>query len=105
MDPDGPEGRTRHTWGLPEEGGTLMPRARVLIATGDDTSFMLYRIAADGEFGGDTWHETLDDVKHQVEWEYQDAVSDWHEIPGAVSDHDWHEFAARLAKGEIEASD
>jgi len=66
---------------------------------------MLYRIAADGEFGGDTWHETLDDVKHQVEWEYQDAVSDWHEIPGAVSDHDWHEFAARLAKGEIEASD
>jgi hypothetical protein len=66
---------------------------------------MLYRIAADGQFGGDTWHETLDDLNHQVDWEYQGAVSEWNEIPLSVSDQDWYKFAVRLAKGEIEPPD
>jgi len=80
-----------------------MPPARVLMVMGDATSFMLYRVAADGEDAGDTWHQTLEDVMHQVEWEYQGAVSEWWEMPSSVLDQDCYRFGVELAEGRNNA--
>jgi hypothetical protein len=57
---------------------------------------MLYRYTAHGDFGGDTWHETLDDAKRQAVLEYGDALGDWMPVPDDVSDME--EFAITAAR-------
>ena len=52
---------------------------------------MLYRYTAQGDFGGDTWHETVDDAKNQAMFEYGDALGEWIAVPDDTSDT--HEFA------------
>ena len=87
--PDGPV-RTRHTMGLPPEltGGVDlrpdMPRADVVLIEDDGDSAMCYRYAGNGGFGGDTWHESLEDALSQLEFEYGAAVGDWREVPAGV---------------------
>lgn len=34
----------------------------------------LERFSVDADFGGDTWHETVEDAKHQAVFEYGEAV-------------------------------
>lgn len=81
------ESRTKHYWGLPPQlpGGndtrTLMPRAQVLIITDEASGIMLYRFTASGEFAGDTWHQNLDDAKHQAVYEYGEALGEWQPVP------------------------
>jgi hypothetical protein len=48
--------------------------------------FMLYRFDAEGGFAGDTWHQSLDDAKHQAEYEYADAIRRWIVVPPAIED-------------------
>jgi hypothetical protein len=85
------EPRTQHYWGLPPQmtGGndirTLMPRARVLIITDEESGIMLFRFSASGEFAGDTWHQNLDDAKHQATYEYGDALGEWQSVPEDTS--------------------
>jgi hypothetical protein len=47
---------------------------------------MLYRYTLDRAFGGDTWHETLEDALEQAIREYGEAVEEWHAIPLGVTD-------------------
>ena len=66
---------------LDEDGNTveeLMPPARMLILMRDpDDEWGLYRYGAEGEFAGDTAHDSYDDAIHQVTFEYGSAVGEW----------------------------
>jgi hypothetical protein len=46
--------------------------------------FFLYSYPKDGAIAGDTWHLTLDDAKHQAQFQF--AISDWADVPEAVTD-------------------
>ena len=45
---------------------------------------MLFRYTAEGEFGGDTWHPSLDAAREQVEYEYEEALGEWVHVPAGV---------------------
>jgi hypothetical protein len=78
------EPRTRHYLGVDR-----MPAAAVLVIQPgkplDDGVFLL-RHAADGSFGGDTWHLDLEEAKGQAEFEYPGVAFEWHEIPRDIAD-------------------
>ena len=81
----------RHLVGLPAElaPGTpreVLPPADFVVLEADDTGFYLYRYSIRDEFGGDTWHQTLEDAYHQAEYEFGITDSDWFEVPVGVPD-------------------
>ena len=84
--------RVKHYRGFPPEltGGkdarVLLPVARVIVLELKLSGAYLYRYAADASFGGETWHPTIDDAKHQARFEFGDAMSDWQEIPSDADD-------------------
>jgi hypothetical protein len=87
--------RVRHYIGLPPEltraeaGRTLLPQASVLVLEPDPDAggaMMLFRYTGEGEFAGDTWHECIEDAKHQAAFEYGDSVGEWIEIPAGVEE-------------------
>lgn len=79
--------RTRHLIRRGRGLDTLMPPAQVvLMELAPDGSAQVYRFTLDGEFGGDTWHETRADAEHQLEYEYGDAIGKWAEVPPEVAD-------------------
>jgi hypothetical protein len=86
------EGRTSHYTGTaPDPSGafetrTKMPRASVLLIERSQHGVYVIRYAANGRFAGDTWHETIEDAKHQVAYEFGDSVSDWKEVPVDIND-------------------
>ena len=90
-----------HKIGLPDGPQTAMPFPEVLFLEDDATSCMLYRYTADGQFGGDTWHQTLEEAKHQAEFEYGEAFGPWLLVPEIESDG--HEYAISYAKTRREA--
>lgn len=67
----------------------------VLLVSEDDTSAMVFRYTAHGEFGGDTYHESVEDAKEETEAEYEDALLEWEDVPDDVTDA--HAFAVRYA--------
>lgn len=74
-------GRTRHTLGHlgptgPEETGEFPPAAFVEIES-DGSGFFLMRYDADGEFSGDTWHQSLEEAKEQAHFEFGITNTDW----------------------------
>jgi hypothetical protein len=79
------ERHTRHTESAGVVGELveteLMPWPAVLVLESSGSDAMLFRYDALGNFSGDTWHESVDDGKGQASWEYQDLLSDWHEVP------------------------
>jgi hypothetical protein len=65
------DGRPQTATGLPDPD-------RIEIVPGDSAgTFMIYRYTDDGEFCGDTWHESLGDAFHQAEYEYGLRESDF----------------------------
>ena len=91
---------TIHFRGVPEDmagaGMEPMPHPDVVLLEGHPDGPMMYRYTAQGEFGGDTWHETLDDAKKQAMFEYGDALGEWMPVPTEASDA--HEFAITAAR-------
>lgn len=70
-----------------ESLGDWFPLARILIMdVTDNDGIYLYRFAVDGREGGDTWHETVEDAKHQAEFEYEGEAGDWLPVPEGVTD-------------------
>jgi hypothetical protein len=67
------------------EGRVLLPAAQVLVIRLGESDSMLYRYLLDGTFVGDTWHETLDGAKQQVDFEYV-LASPWRDVPPEVAD-------------------
>lgn len=85
-----------HKIGLPDGPQITMPFPDVLFLEGDETSYMLYRYTEDGRFGGDTWHQTLEEATHQAEFEYGEALGSWLVVPAI--ELDGHEYAISYAK-------
>jgi hypothetical protein len=89
-----------HTANHPMEPEKMLPVADVvLVVSEDDSSAMVFRYTAHGEFGGDTFHTSLDDAKEETEAEYDDALLPWEEVPEDVADA--HVFAVRYALSRL----
>lgn len=46
----------------------------------------LFRHDAQGQFGGDTWHQSVQDARDQATFEYPGTVIDWREVPSDIED-------------------
>lgn len=84
------EPKVKHYLGMPPEltGGkdlreSLKPADLVVIEEKEDGVFLI-RFTADGEDVGDTWHMTVEDAKHQAQFEYGDLLAEWIEVPADV---------------------
>jgi hypothetical protein len=90
------ERRAAHTAGFPLDPEKMLPLADVvLVVSDDDGGAMLFRYTAHGEFGGDTWHTTVDEAREQAAYEYGDALVPWIDVPSEVADA--HAFAIQYA--------
>jgi hypothetical protein len=88
--------KTRHAVGLPPglglplEGAgapTVLPWPRVLLLEEDDRGdYLMFRYAADGVFGGDTWHDSTESAERQARYEYGEALGEWRAVPEDVGD-------------------
>jgi hypothetical protein len=85
--------RTRHTLGFPPEltrvtnGAPQLPSPDVLVIEEEcEGNVFLYRMTRSGEAGGDTWHQSINDAKHQAEYEYGDVLGEWKVVPDDVLD-------------------
>ena len=88
------------TQGFPIDASQMLPTADVvLLVTGPDQDAMLFRYTAHGEFGGDTWHPSLESAREQVEYEYEDAVGEWVHVPEGVTDP--HAYAVQYASERL----
>ena len=64
-----------------------LPSPDVLVITQEsEGSVFLYRLTRAGESGGDTWHQSIDDAKHQAEYEFGEALGKWRVVPDDVAD-------------------
>jgi hypothetical protein len=89
LDPNLP---SRQFVGLPPElteGEDLrrpLPAPDVLLIEARADGVFLERFTVNSAFGGDTWHETVEDAKRQAVFEYAEAVGEWHDVPDTVGD-------------------
>ena len=90
------ERRVTQTSGFPIEASKMLPAPDVILLIADgDPGAMLFRYTVDGEFGGDTWHDSLDSAREQVEYEYEDALGEWVHVPEDVENA--HGYAVQYA--------
>jgi hypothetical protein len=65
-----------HRTGLPTEpshSDRVLPSAALVIlhqAEAPDKGFFLFRYSGAGDDAGDTWHQSVDDAKHQTDFEF-----------------------------------
>ena len=98
------ERRVTQTQGFPIDADKMLPTADViLLVAGDDPGAMLFRYTAEGEFGGDTWHPSLESAREQVAYEYEDALGEWVHVPTDVEDA--HGYAIRYAAERLNSRD
>lgn len=62
------------------------PAAMFLLIEEDPSGVFLYGFGENGECITDTWHLTVDDAKHQADFEYEGTVLHWTEVPESVPD-------------------
>lgn len=97
--------RTIHFEGLPagllenQEEPRTLPSPDVLVIEETSDGVFLYRYDREGEFGGDTWHESIEEAKEQAGFEYGDLVEEWREVPEGIDaiDHGIALASGRLA--------
>lgn len=100
------ERRITQTQGFPIDESKLLPIPDViLLIAGPEPGAMLFRYTAHGEFGGDTWHPSLESAREQVDYEYEDSVGEWIHVPPDVEDpHAWAvQYAADRLNGRDDA--
>jgi hypothetical protein len=71
---------------------------RVVVASQQADGVFLYRYGAEGDFAGDTWHQSLEDAHRQAEFEYGPALGGWYEIPDHIPDRGVAEFAVSAVR-------
>ena len=88
-----------HTTNFPLDPAKMLPPADVLLlVAGQDPESpgaMLFRYTAHGEFGGDTWHTSVDAAREHAIYDYSDALGDWIDVPDEVQDA--HGYAVQYA--------
>ena len=99
----GIQARVRHVVGFPPELTSgqdetdLLPMPDILVIDeASKGSVFLYRLSRSGEPCGDTWHQSIDDARHQAEYEYGDALGTWQHVPDDASDP--QEFAVAAVR-------
>ena len=93
------ERRAAHTAGYPLDPDKMLPVADVILLIADKPGAMLFRYTAHGEFGGDTWHETVADAEEQSTFEYGGSLLSWLDVPDDVVDA--HAFAVSYAADHL----
>lgn len=94
------ERRATHTGNFPLIPEKMLPLADVIVLVADDDpGAMLFRYTAHGEFGGDTWHLTIEEAQESAIYEYGEALQDWLGVPDDISDA--HEYAIRYAADRL----
>jgi hypothetical protein len=79
--------KVRHYSGMPPEASEgedvrwQMPSPSGLLIEAKDDGVFLYRFAADGQFAGDTWHESVSDAQEQASFEFEMCHSKWIVVP------------------------
>jgi len=90
------ERRITQTQGFPIDPSKMLPSPDViLLVAGPEPGAMLFRYTVSGEFGGDTWHSSLDAAREQVEYEYEEALGEWVHVPAGVENA--HAYAVQYA--------
>ena len=93
--------RIRQLKGLPppltggQDQRAEMPWPRIVVIEEKPDGIFLYRFAQDGTFAGDTWHQSLEDAKHQALAEYGDTLHSWEQVP--PTEPDAAQYALRRA--------
>lgn len=77
----GSTGKTKHTVGEFIEGKlvpiTFLPVPSWVEISKEDGAFYLFHFDAEGVCFADTWHRTLDEAKHQAEFEFGISEAEW----------------------------
>ena len=63
-----------------------LPQAQVLLIEDRVDGVYLFRFTKNGDYAGDTWHQSIDDAQGQAEYEYQVQAVDWYPIPQNATD-------------------
>jgi hypothetical protein len=61
----------------------------------EEGGYSLERVTANGGFGGDTWHGTLEDAHHQARFEFGEFLGEWFGVPESA---DAFEFGAEVLR-------
>ena len=69
-----------------EDRRTALPFARLLLIEQRANDIFLFRFTEEGDYAGDTWHQSVEEAKKQAEFEYNVSVDDWQKIPSDVKD-------------------
>jgi hypothetical protein len=72
------------------------PRVLILVEEPDET--MLFRYTGEGDFAGDTWHQSAADARDQAAFEYTSSLGTWQEIPDTVRLGTEVEYALRAVE-------
>lgn len=81
----------KHYGGLPASLGSGEPQVSLplpdfLVIEETKEGFYLFRYTKAGDFGGDTWHQSLQDAKDQATFEFKDSLTNWREVPSHIED-------------------
>jgi hypothetical protein len=78
--------RVRHYYGMPDAPDRIeMPQPTLVLMDESSAGVSLIRLTSTGEFCGDTWHQTLDDARNQLAFEFE-SVGTFQPIPADVTD-------------------
>jgi hypothetical protein len=94
--------RITQTAGFPIDPSKIPPAPDVIVLIADaDSGAMLFRYTVHGEFGGDTWHPSVDDAREHAIYDYSDALGEWVDVPAEVEDA--HAYAVHYAAERLKS--
>jgi hypothetical protein len=76
--------------------GEGFPRPEVVFIDDSESGWFLFQYTLAGQFGGDSWHESLEQAKAQANYEHGATLGDWIPVPNDV---DPIEFARQRVIG------
>ncbi|MDE1152779.1 MAG: hypothetical protein PW788_09605 [Micavibrio sp.] len=60
--------------------------ARFLTIEENEDGFFLYRFDDKGNCVGDTWHQSLNEAKEQADYEFEQTLKNWQDVPPDIQD-------------------
>jgi len=64
----------------------ILSSPRILIIEEKHDGIFINRYMENGSWVGDTWHKTIEEAKHQAEFEFGVKTDAWEEVPIEVTD-------------------
>ena len=72
--------------GKPAHKEVLYKPAIYIIEGNDDMTAFMNKYTIEGKWIGDTWHFNFEEAKHQAEFEFDEPIKKWIEIPESIED-------------------